>query len=371
MDEDLGAVYFDPAHPASYGDAEDLYKSVKHLGYTLNQVKDWLNKQDVYTLHKKVNRQLQRPRVVVSEVDQQWDGDTVNFVKYKKQNKGYAYLLVLIDIMSRFAITVPLLSLKGDEMEKTLRKVFKHHKPKSIRFDKGSEFQNKWVQKYLSSKKIHCFFTTQTPKANYAERLILTLKRRITRYMHKNDTERWIDIIANVTKAYNLSRHSTIKMSPVEARSADKFTLWMKQYGAKNPRPRKHPSKWKPLYKFNIDDKVRLARFKSTFERAYAEKWTNEIFIVANRYAQEGIALYTIKTFSNKPVKGNFYELELQKVQTDTKTEFIIEKTVKRKTINGQKGFIVKWEGYPSSENSFVPATDIIHLKHASRISNN
>ena len=57
-----------------------------------------------------------------------------------------------------------------------------------LRTDKGSEFTNKYMKDFLRSKHIY-FFTTQNSdtKANYAERVIQTLKSRIYRYFTKID----------------------------------------------------------------------------------------------------------------------------------------------------------------------------------------
>ena len=63
-------------------------------------------------------------------------------------------------------------------------------------------------------------------------------------------------------------------------------------------------------------------------------------------------------------IQGNFYEVDLTVVDvSDTDKLFFIEKVIKKKTINGQLHYLVKWEGYPTKMNSYVLASEIKTLK--------
>jgi hypothetical protein len=46
----------------------------------------------------------------------------------------------------------------------------------------------------------------------------------------------------------------------------------------------------------------------------------------------------------------------LSKTETDS---FKIEKIIKRKKINGTKDVLVKWLGWPSKFNSWIPEKDV------------
>ena len=55
-----------------------------------------------------------------------------------------------------------------------------------MRTDRGQEFRSKVVNAYLKSQNIQHFYALNTEtKANYAERLIKTLKHKLFRYMLK------------------------------------------------------------------------------------------------------------------------------------------------------------------------------------------
>ena len=360
IDQVLKDVYFNPAHPASFSSLHALYESVKNQGISKKVVKEWLEKQEVYTLHKRVNRKIKRPRVIVPYKDYQWDGDTMNMVEYKEENKDFSYILVLIDIFTRFVWTAPLKTLRAKEMVTTLKTILPNTHPERIRTDKGSEFINRDVKRYLSSLNVILFHTTNEVKANYAERAIRSIKTRLTRFMHKNQTPRWLKALPDVTKAYNHAIHRGIKMSPTEARNADRIDLWNNQYSVKNPRITiKHPPKNKILFKFEVNDRVRLSGFRSPFERAYTEKWTHEIYTITERESRQGIALYSLKAWDNEEIEGKFYTNELQKVSAEAEIEYNIEKVVKEKKEKGKEGYIVKWYGWPERYNSWVPISDV------------
>ena len=49
---------------------------------------------------------------------------------------------------------------------------------------------------------------------------------------------------------------------------------------------------------------------------------------------------------------SSFYPEEIQKIKSNM---YRIEKIIKRERRNGKEGFIVKWLGYSSDHNSWVP----------------
>ena len=250
----LSAIYFNPFNPASFGSVNDLYKAIQDRGYTRQTVKDWLLKQEVYTLHKPPDRNFKRPRVIVSAKYQQFDADTMNMKAHASKNDGIKHVLVVIDIYTRYAWTAPLKNLNGPETAQALRGIFTDQKPVKLRTDNGSEFLNKPVRDYLKEINVHHFSTTHELKANYAERLIKTLKTRITLFMNKYKDQRWVDILEDVTSAYNNSRHRSIQMTPTEAREADSVTLWKNQYDPKFPNLRigNKPPREKSVFKLEI-----------------------------------------------------------------------------------------------------------------------
>ena len=67
------------------------------------RIRQWLQDQKAYSLTRGARRKYTRSRVVVSGLDSQWDVDLMDMVDLAKQNDGIKYVLVCVDIFSRYA----------------------------------------------------------------------------------------------------------------------------------------------------------------------------------------------------------------------------------------------------------------------------
>ena len=88
-------------------------------------------------------------------------------------------------------------------------------------------------------------------------------------------------------------------------------------------------------------------------------KWSREFFIIADRFWKGQIPKYKLKDFANEEISGSFYENELQKIQADDETIYIIDKIVGRRTRNGRREVLIHWLGWPSKFDSYIPANEV------------
>lgn len=103
-----------------------------------------------------------------------------------RSNSYFKFLLVVIDVLSRYAFVVPLKNKSGIEVAKALDSIFKVRPCKFLQSDLGTDFYNQNVSKVLKSYNITLFSTYSNVKASCVERLIQTLRRRIHRVItHK------------------------------------------------------------------------------------------------------------------------------------------------------------------------------------------
>jgi len=72
-------------------------------------------------LHKPIRRKFTRRQVNVFEVDEVWGSDLVEMQEWSRQNKGYRYMLNVIDVFSKYAWSIPL----KDKMGETVTEAFK------------------------------------------------------------------------------------------------------------------------------------------------------------------------------------------------------------------------------------------------------
>ena len=379
----LNKLYNDPSRPGSFSSPDKLYRAVKKEGkYVISRKKihNWLAKQEPYTLHRKVNRKFKRRKVVVRGIDNQWDCDVGYMEKYSKENRGYKYILLTIDVFSRFVSMRPLVRKTGKSVERAFQEILTEtrRKPDQIRTDKGTEFIDKGFRNFLKKQDIKYFTSDNELKSNYAERAIKTIKSKLFRYMTAKNTFQWVDALSTITKTYNKSFHRSIGMSPNEVNEKNEVGLWMRLYSASNNQRHKAQQdktqlgrtkklksslvKSKRRFKYKVDDTVRITHVRSSFQREYNERWTREHFIIVDRSMKADIPVYRLKDYNNEPITGTFYESELQKIVVDKETPYKIEKVLSNRARKGKREMYVKFLGWPEKFNAWIPSRSVIPL---------
>ena len=90
--------------------------------------------------------------------------------KLSKWNRGYKYLLMVLDLFSKYGWIVPLKTKTGLEVSKAFKSIFKKNKPKMLWVDKGKEHYNKNVLDLLAKDKITIYSTENEEKSSVCER---------------------------------------------------------------------------------------------------------------------------------------------------------------------------------------------------------
>ena len=112
-------------------------------------------------------------------------------------------------------------------------------------------------------------------------------------------------------------------MRPSEVTLENASDVWDTLYGKKLKQQRKS----KP--RFRVNDRVRLNEKSRMFKKGYLPGWTEEVFIVSN-VVPGVVYTYKVKEMDDTPVRGTFYEQDLQKVQIPDDALYRIEKVLKR-----------------------------------------
>ena len=346
----LKSIYYDPSHPASYGGIQALYRAVQKDGRVRPNVKaiqSWLEEQDTYTLHKQPKRRFTRNRVIVSGIDQQWQIDLADLSNLSRYNKGYKFLLVCIDILSKFAWVVPIKDKKSDTVVQAFKKILAtNRKPKKVQSDKGTEFLNRHFQKLLKDEGIHFFTTGNETKASVVERLNRTLKGKMYRFFTHKSTLKYVDILPQLVSSYNNTYHRSIKRAPSTVNATNEQDVWRTLYGTVDD---KSPIQ----FKFEVGDRVRVSKNKLQFEKGYLPNFSDEIFTIHKRYNRRP-PVYSLRDFHDEIIEGTFYEAELQKVLKPEDALYRIEKVLRKRKRNGKTQYLVRWQGYSKQFDSWI-----------------
>lgn len=305
----LNNIYYNVDNPASFSTAKKLYNEVKFIipDIKLEDVKNFILKQEVYTSHRKRYRNFRRNPFVSKRIDQNWQSDLIDFSRFSNANDGIKYLLTTIDILSKYAWVEGLRDKKPYSIITAYKHILKSgRKPSILTTDAGSEFINFSFKKFLKNKNIEQIITRNTEtKAAVIERFNRTIEEKIIKYLYTFKTERYIDVLNKITSSYNNTIHSRTKFKPKDVDKNNEKIVFNNLYRKKI---NVHDSKLK------IGDKVKLSKLKSIFEKGFTSAWTEEIFQIDKILNTSPFERYTVIDSKNLPLIGSFYSQELQKI---------------------------------------------------------
>ena len=184
-----------------------------------------------------------------------------------KFNKGIRFLCV-IDIFSKYAFVVPLKDKKGVSIFNAFQSILDKsgRKPNKIRVDQRSEFYNHNFKKWLANNDISMYSSYNEGKSVVAERFIRTLKNKLYKHMTTVSKNVYYDVLDDIVKKYNNTRHSTIKMKPIDIKD-DTYINTDKKVNNKDS-------------KFKVGHRVRISKYKNVFAKGYVPNWSEEVFVV-------------------------------------------------------------------------------------------
>ncbi|XP_065673267.1 uncharacterized protein LOC136090495 [Hydra vulgaris] len=293
--------------------------------------------------YKRSKKKKRKKKVIVNGIDEIWAADLVDMQSFSKFDDGIKYLLMVIDVFSKYGWIVPLKSKTGVDVANALNKIFHERKCQQIWVEKGLEFYNKHVK----ALGVELYSTENKEKSCVVERWNRTMIDKMFKYFSANSNRKYIGVSEEMVNKYNNTKHSFIKMTPVEASDKkNENIVWFNlnrnvqsesviSYGSERPRS-----------KFSIGDRVRITKKKATFEKGYTPRWTEKVFTVSQVQFTDP-PTYKLTDDNNEEIQGTFYEQEMQKTYQNI---FRIEKVV-RKLKNKS---LVKWYGYHNSFNLWV-----------------
>ena len=143
--------YEDPKEQGALGGVRPFARAHKLKD---REAQDLLQQVLSYTLQKPVRQRFTTTPTLVFGRNEQWQMDLVDMQKLSKWNKGYKYLLTVIDVFSKVAWAEPLKSKSTKDMLVALQRVKEHFptSPLRVQTDQGTEFLAKPVQAWFKKQ---------------------------------------------------------------------------------------------------------------------------------------------------------------------------------------------------------------------------
>jgi hypothetical protein len=345
--------------------AKLIYNTTK---IPINDIKKILSRSETYLEFKTKPKQKQFRMITAEYIDNIWQADLIDLYQtktpYKDSNNkfhlnpeekfiktqnlkreniyesnydpdtgfAYTFILVVIDVFSRYVWTRNLFSNKAEEIKNAFIEITESNYnkyynkgifrdktyqgfPDILQTDIEKAFISNDFQDFLIKHEVN--FWPVTPrntkdlnrqKAAICERVIQTIKKALWKVFEMRGNYRWYDVIDEVVDAYNARVHSTIKITPNQARRR-KYKNHVKLYVSKHSE--KYRQNRSKLPKYKIGDRVRVLRNKATFEKGYQRNYSKEVYVIDN-IIYNGCYFYTLDGEYNRfNRKEMFYEEDL------------------------------------------------------------
>ena len=292
-------------------------------------------------LHRQARRTYTRARINIKGLDDIWHADLVEMCKYP--DCRYRYILTCVDGFSKYAWAIPMKNKTAIEVTAAMNGILKQgRRPKLLQTDCGKEFYNSQFRKLMSKYGINHYSTYSTMKACLVERFNRTLKNVMWRDFSARGSYKWVNRLPELVHEYNnVRKHRTIGMTPVQAvQKPDQVRLKLRKISDNLP------------VKFCVGDKVRISVHKSMFDKGYLPNWSTELFTIV-KVRKTVPPTYYLEDYLGNPIRGIFYTEELSK--TRYPDMYLVERVLRTR---GDQCY-VKWLGFGSQHNSWIPKTNI------------
>ena len=346
-------AYVTPGHPVAYSAPGRI---AKHFQIKQKEAKRILEEIEGYTLH----REFKQPRIYnpyyAHSRREQVQADLIDVSKMAAQNQNTRFLLLLIDIFTKFMWVYPLRTKNALEMEAKMRTWLQDvgTKPEVLLTDQGNEFTNGRVQALLRENNIEWQPALGTMKAAIAERANKTLQILIYKHLTENETLRYLLVLPVLVRSYNTRGHRTLKgLTPAYADRPENENEVQEIFHERYYEVGKHRKFKLPL---KVGDLVRIKtdpKKISSSSRAYAEQFHGKYYKITRINRTLPIALYYLRDFdTGEHIEGGFYKEELQIQRGDV---YKIEAILDRRVRGGRREIKVKWKWFGPRWNEWIP----------------
>lgn len=167
-----------------------------------------IKKQIVEEIHRDARKNFVRRKYSMRGIADTIQADLIEMQNFSRENRGYRYILIAIDVFSKRSFAEPLKDKTAKETTEAMKLIFdKVGEPiRNLQTDKGKEFYNTTMQRLLTQYDINHYSTYSATKASIVERLIRTIKRKIYMQFSFRGSNKWHDILQEVIHTYNNTR---------------------------------------------------------------------------------------------------------------------------------------------------------------------
>ncbi|EGT36355.1 hypothetical protein CAEBREN_22175 [Caenorhabditis brenneri] len=181
----LEKLYHDPK--SGFRGVSTLYNQARKLNPKIKRehVLAYLHSNETYTRHFPKAQNVQHNPWVADGPNTFHMADLAMLDKLKTRNKGFSYILVVVDVFSRYVFARPLKNKKCQTVTEAYKDILLSTRriPSCLYTDKGTEFTGRIFREFLASLNIVFRNPKNTNvKACYAENAIMRIKNKLEKW---------------------------------------------------------------------------------------------------------------------------------------------------------------------------------------------
>ena len=263
---------FDAYKEYGYPSVKKLYKILDGK-FKVEDIQKIVEKEPVHQLY--YNKRNKPGHIITSRPNEEWFADLCFMDKFGGVNKGYHYILLIIDAYSRFAFAYPLKSKNIGEVVDAFRTIIdKGNKPDLLCSDNGSEFIGRAFKNLLEENDI--IGQTVEVGDHHALGLIDRLTKTIKNIIYKNfvasNNNIWIDKLDYIIEKYNNTPNEGIlNYKPDDIYKGDEGKQAILNYYNFKRSGNNNENK------FQEGEDVRIKIPDTKFRRGFHPKWSEDL----------------------------------------------------------------------------------------------
>ena len=213
----LLTIYTDPANPGSFSSIKKLHEAAKKYdkNISISDIKLFLKNQLSYTLHFPTKKRFLTQKIISAKPKIIIGLDLIDMQKFSSFNNNIKYLMIFIDIFSKYITVLPLKNKTKHSIIDGLKTFFQmkdNHLYSRIYSDMESGLKSKLTTQFLKENRIHLYTNTSKERKNsITERAIRTLQNKIFRFMTHKNTNMYIHVLPNLVESLNNGQHTSLK----------------------------------------------------------------------------------------------------------------------------------------------------------------
>ena len=264
MNKELEKLYYNPKY--GFTSSTKFYKIARenNINVTQKEINEFINNQAVTQIFREQKRSENFSSIVADKIRNEYQKDIMIYDRY--QWKQYKYILVIIDIHSRYAEARAMTNRENTTIMENIKSIIKiMGKPKIISGD--NEFRTIEFKKYCLENDIGAKFSEplEIQKNSIVERFNKTLAGYIKKLREALKVYDWPKYLDDIMSNYNNNYHRIIRNTP--------YNIFFEKGENKQdiiivPR------------KFKVNDKVRLRLKKKVFDKSDVLYFSKEVYIV-------------------------------------------------------------------------------------------